>query len=225
MHVKSLQSCLTLCNPMDCILPGSSAMGFSRQEYWSVLPCPPPGDPPDPGIKLVSLMPPALAGGFFSTNDMLQETILSSRNQCNQSSPCDSFTWRMIWLKSEDTVQRTGMIFLNEGVWLRQILALKEKGLFSCQSFPALFVLSPNMEGRASSGCLTLDQLTFDFFYCFHCPLNSTSMFCFLQGIFSGLGKQDTSSCTNNDAASQMELGSEGLRTERMSPPSFWYCW
>ena len=141
MHVKSLQSCLTLCNPMDCILPGSSAMGFSRQEYRTGLPCPPPGDLPNPGIELVSLMSPALAGQFFSTSDMLQETILSSRNQCNQSSPCDSFTWRMIWLKSEDTVQRTGKIFLNEGVWLRQILALKGKGLFSCQSFPVLFVL------------------------------------------------------------------------------------
>ena len=38
------------------------SMGFSRQPYWSGLPCPPPGDLPDPGIKLVSLMSPALAG-------------------------------------------------------------------------------------------------------------------------------------------------------------------
>ena len=44
------------------------SMGFSRQEYWSRLPCPPPGDLPDPGIKLASLMSPALAGGFFTTN-------------------------------------------------------------------------------------------------------------------------------------------------------------
>ena len=80
MHVKSLQSCLTLCNPMDCILPGSSAMGFSRQGHWTGLPCPPPRDLPDPGIELVSFMSPALAGGFFSNSDMLQETILSSRN-------------------------------------------------------------------------------------------------------------------------------------------------
>ena len=41
-------------------------MGFSRQGYWSGLPCPPPGDLPDPGIVPTSLMPPALAGGFFS---------------------------------------------------------------------------------------------------------------------------------------------------------------
>ena len=40
------------------------AMGFSRQEYWSELPFPPPGDIPDPGIEP---MYPALAGGFFTT--------------------------------------------------------------------------------------------------------------------------------------------------------------
>ena len=39
-------------------------MGFFRQEYWSGLPCPPPGDLPDPGIVPTC---PALAGGFFTT--------------------------------------------------------------------------------------------------------------------------------------------------------------
>ena len=38
------------------------SMGFSRQEYWSGLPCPSPGDLPDPGIEPTSLMSPALAG-------------------------------------------------------------------------------------------------------------------------------------------------------------------
>ena len=44
------------------------SMGFSRQEYWSGLPCPPPGDLLDPGIEPVSLTCPALAGGFFTTS-------------------------------------------------------------------------------------------------------------------------------------------------------------
>ena len=35
------------------------SIGFSRQEYWSGLPCPPPGDLPDPGIKLTSFISPA----------------------------------------------------------------------------------------------------------------------------------------------------------------------
>ena len=42
--------------------------GFSRPEYWSGLPCPPPGDLPNPGIKPTSFMPPALAGGLFTTS-------------------------------------------------------------------------------------------------------------------------------------------------------------
>ena len=43
-------------------------MGFSRQEYWSGLPCSPPGDLPHPGIKPLSLMSPTLVGGFFTTS-------------------------------------------------------------------------------------------------------------------------------------------------------------
>ena len=49
------QSCLTLCNPVDCSPQAPPSMGFSRQEYWSVLPLPSPGDLPDPGIEPVSL--------------------------------------------------------------------------------------------------------------------------------------------------------------------------
>ena len=41
------------------------SMGFSRQEYWSELPFPPPGDLPDPGIRPTSLISPALAGRLF----------------------------------------------------------------------------------------------------------------------------------------------------------------
>ena len=44
------------------------SVGFSRQEYWSGLPCPPPGDLPDTGIEPSSLRSPALAGGFFITS-------------------------------------------------------------------------------------------------------------------------------------------------------------
>ena len=43
-------------------------MEFSRQEYWSGLPFPPPGDLPYLGIKPASLTSPALAGGFFTTS-------------------------------------------------------------------------------------------------------------------------------------------------------------
>ena len=43
------------------------SMEFSRQGYWSGLPCPPPGDLPDPGIVPMSLTSPELAGNFFTT--------------------------------------------------------------------------------------------------------------------------------------------------------------
>ena len=51
------------------------SMGFARQEYWSGLPCPPPGDLPNPGIELESLKSPALAGGFFTTGDTFLDLL------------------------------------------------------------------------------------------------------------------------------------------------------
>ena len=45
------QSCPTLCDHMNGSLPGSAIHGFSRQEYWTGLPFPSPGDLPNPGIE------------------------------------------------------------------------------------------------------------------------------------------------------------------------------
>jgi len=51
-------------------------MGFSRQEYWSWLPCPgPPGDLPYPGIGHASLMSPALAGRFFTISSTWEAPV------------------------------------------------------------------------------------------------------------------------------------------------------
>ena len=55
-------------------------MGFSRQEYRSGLPCPPPGDLPNPGIEPASLMSPALAGGFFIINGTWEKERYSHLN-------------------------------------------------------------------------------------------------------------------------------------------------
>ena len=49
---------------MDVAHQAPLSMGFLRQEYWSGLPFPPPGDSPGSGVELTS---PALAGGFFTT--------------------------------------------------------------------------------------------------------------------------------------------------------------
>ena len=66
-------------------------MGFPRQEYWSRVPFPSPGDLPNPGVEPPSLVPPALAGGFFTTElagkpgRALAPVILASH--CTAASP------------------------------------------------------------------------------------------------------------------------------------------
>ena len=59
MHAQLLQSCLTVCDPVDCSPLAPLSMGFSWQEYQSGLPCSTPGNLSNQGIKLVS--PAALA--------------------------------------------------------------------------------------------------------------------------------------------------------------------
>ena len=67
MLAVCMLSCVRLCDPMGCSLWAPLSMGFSRQESWSGLPFLPSGDLPDPGIKPVSPVSPALAGGFLTT--------------------------------------------------------------------------------------------------------------------------------------------------------------
>ena len=64
-HFSRVRLCAT---PWTVAHQAPLSMGFSRQEYWSGLPCPPPGDLPDPGIEPRFLTSPALAGEFFTTN-------------------------------------------------------------------------------------------------------------------------------------------------------------
>ena len=60
------------------------SMGFSRQGYWSGLPCPPPGGLPGPEIKPASVRSPALAGGFFNKNSWWMS---------HKESTCQSRRW------------------------------------------------------------------------------------------------------------------------------------
>ena len=69
MKMSVTQSCQTLCDPIDCVAHQASlSMEFSRQEYWSGLPFPSPGDLPDPGMEPRSptlqadSLPPELPG-------------------------------------------------------------------------------------------------------------------------------------------------------------------
>ena len=71
-HFSCVQLFATLWT-VACQTPLS--MGFSRQESWSGLPCPPPGNLPHPGIKLESFMTPALGGKFFTTRTPWEATL------------------------------------------------------------------------------------------------------------------------------------------------------
>jgi len=66
------------------------SMGFSMQEYWSGLPCPPPRDLPNLRIKPESRMSPALAGRFFTTSatweaQTIQKIIVKRKNKTKQN--------------------------------------------------------------------------------------------------------------------------------------------
>ena len=68
MHVlRSLQLCLSLCDPMDLSPPGSSVHGILQARILEWVATSSSGALPDPQTEPVSLMPPALAGRFFTT--------------------------------------------------------------------------------------------------------------------------------------------------------------
>ena len=68
---QSLSRVRLFATPWTVAYQASLSMGFSRQEYWSGLLFPSPGDLPDPGITSSLLVSPALAGGFLTTEQPL----------------------------------------------------------------------------------------------------------------------------------------------------------
>ena len=83
MRAKSIQSCLTLCDHMDCNPPVSPVRGIlqARILVWAAYP--PPEDLPDPGIKLTSLMSPALTDGFFNTSTTWEAPLWTTGVGCH----------------------------------------------------------------------------------------------------------------------------------------------
>ena len=69
---KSLSCVQLFVTPWTVDYEVPPSMGFSRQEYWTGLLFPSPGDLPDPGMGLVSLISPALASAFFTTSATLE---------------------------------------------------------------------------------------------------------------------------------------------------------
>ena len=82
------QSCLILCDAMDCNQPDSSVHGFSREEYWSGFP--PPGNLPEPGIETWAPASPALGGKFFTTIATWEAHLGTYVRQISNKTMCDS---------------------------------------------------------------------------------------------------------------------------------------
>ena len=92
MCVQSLQSCPTLCSPRAVARQAPLSMGFSRQEYWRALPCPPPGDLPHPGFEPTSPTAPTLQADSLllrhQKSPLITLTSLSSVQFCSVDQSC-----------------------------------------------------------------------------------------------------------------------------------------
>ena len=75
LSAKSLQSCPTLCDPMDCRPPGSSLHAILQARVQDGLPCAPLGDLPNPGIEPAFLTSLALADRFFTASAAWESPI------------------------------------------------------------------------------------------------------------------------------------------------------
>ena len=112
--VLSHFSCVRLfVTPRTVAHQASLSMGFSRQEYWSGLPCPSPGALLNPSTKPMSLASPALAGGFFTTSatrlPYIYQTIPSFIHDgitIPMTIMCNTFIWDTIPLKSKRKLRK-----------------------------------------------------------------------------------------------------------------------
>ena len=82
-------SCVQLfATPWTVACQAPLSMGFSRHEYWSGLPCPPPGDLPGPGIKPTPPVSPVLAGRFFTTEPPGKPPVILDRGKTTSEGKC-----------------------------------------------------------------------------------------------------------------------------------------
>ena len=90
-HMPSCFSCVWLFETQRTIThQAPQDVGFPREEYWSGLPCPPPGDLPDSGTEPAYLMSPALADGFFTTSTTWEAPELPERTLMYPGVMCSS---------------------------------------------------------------------------------------------------------------------------------------
>ena len=113
MRTKLLQSCLTLCIPLDCSQSGSSVHDILQAQILERLPCPAPGDLPNPALQHASLISPVLAGGFFTTSatweirQYLDTFILFIRE--GNGTHSSTLAWKIPWTEEPGRLQSMGL--------------------------------------------------------------------------------------------------------------------
>ena len=83
------------------------SMGFSRKEYWSGFPCPPPGDLPNSGIEPMSLLSPGLTGGFFTTGTTWEAQYVHTSGMKSWQTLTE-YIWSMTWDFISDKLPTAG---------------------------------------------------------------------------------------------------------------------
>ena len=124
----SCSSCVQLfATPWTVAYQAPLSMGFSRQECWSGLPCPPPGGLPNPGMEPepVSLMSPALAGRFFTTRKRKR-----SRSSClTLCDPRDCHIHGILQARVLEWVAISFSIFTARATWKAFCIIIIPNGL------------------------------------------------------------------------------------------------
>ena len=126
-HVRLLETPWTVAHQSPL------SMGFCRQAYWSRLPCPPPGNLPDPGIEPASPVSPALAGRFFTTSATWEAPASASlrifppKNEISLPySPSVSYTFILLreTLASAAALTEKGKIAIENFITLNMAITL-----------------------------------------------------------------------------------------------------
>ena len=167
---KSLQSCLALCNPRTAACQAPLSMGFSRQEYWSGLPCPPPVDLPHPGVK----------PSVFCLLHQWAGSLPPAPPVCDQFSSVQSLSHVWLFATPWTTVCQASLSITNSQSLLKLMsidLVMPSNHLILCRPFLLLSSVNPSIRVFSNESVLRIRwpkywSFSFRKFY-FTFPLNA----------------------------------------------------
>ena len=148
------------------------SMGFSRQEYWSGWPFPPPGDLPDPEIQPKSLTSPALAGRFFTTKATWEAHWVPKGSQWGKS--------EAMKVKIKTEIESTKFVPLAEQYWTKSWLSHFDFEDFFLRPIPQGPLVPPGSPQSPWASPLDLSSLgSIQHPTCFPIPLPQIHHSCF----------------------------------------------